>query len=93
MQIELSIAIAVGGFIIGALTFYRNREKDVKSDVKEQAVTSVKLDNIGKGVDSIRIDMKTNDKRLAEMSHQLIRIDESTKSAHKRIDGLEKECN
>lgn len=44
------------------------------------------------GVDSIRIDMKANDKRLEKLSEQVIRVEESAKSAHKRIDKIDKEC-
>lgn len=48
-----------------------------------------KLDSIGKGVDDIRIDLKANEKQMSRMNEQLIRVDESTKSADKRIDKLE----
>ena len=48
-----------------------------------------KPDSIGKGVDDIRIDLKANEKQMSRMNEQLIRVDESTKSAHKRIDKLE----
>lgn len=92
MQIELGIAIAIGSFVIGYFTFRANRDKDVKKDAADAAVTNTKLDHIGSGVDSIRIDMKANDKRLEKLSEQVIRVEESAKSAHKRIDKIDKEC-
>lgn len=92
MQIEVGVIGALVGFIISYFGFMRNRDKDVKKDAAEVAVTNTKLDHIGSGVDSIRIDMKANDKRLEKLSEQVIRVDESAKSAHKRIDKIDKEC-
>ena len=92
MQIELGLAIAIGGFVLGFFTFHRNREKDVKKEASSDAVIGEKLNHIGSGVDSIRVDLKVSERRITEISEQLIRTDESAKSAHKRIDGMEKEC-
>lgn len=76
------------GLAISFLTFNRNRDKDVKSDASESAVIRTKLDNISSGVESIRIDIKANEKRVSELSERVIRVEESTKQAHKRIDGI-----
>lgn len=79
------------GALIGFLTFTRNRDRDVRTDASESAVIRTKLDNINSGVESIRIDIKANEMRVSELSERVIRIEESSKSAHKRIDNLEKE--
>jgi septal ring factor EnvC (AmiA/AmiB activator) len=86
----LSVLCTVLALIIGFLTFSRNRDKDVKTDASESAVIKTKLDNISSGIDSIRIDIKANEMRVSDLSEKYIRIDESLKSAHKRIDNLEK---
>ena len=39
----------------------------------------------------IRIDIKANEKRVSDLSEKLVRVEESTKSAHRRIDKLEDE--
>lgn len=78
------------GLIIGFFTFSRNRDKDVKSDATESAIIRTKLDNIGQSVDSIRIDFKASDQRWTALSETVIRVEESTKQAHKRIDQIEK---
>jgi hypothetical protein len=80
----------VFGILIGFLTFGRNRDKDVKTDASESAVIRTKLDNINSGVESIRIDIKASEKRMNELSERVIRVEESSKSAHKRLDLLEK---
>jgi len=77
------------GFFFSYLAFQRNRDKDIRNDAKEDGVIRTKLDSISKGVDDIRIDLKANEKQMIQMNEQLIRVDESTKSAHKRIDKIE----
>ncbi|MFI8496480.1 hypothetical protein ACIGC1_27200 [Peribacillus butanolivorans] len=89
MTIEIGVLIAVASFLIGFFTFSRNRDKDVKNDATESAIIRTKLDNIGQSVDSIRIDFKASDQRWTALSETVIRIDESTKQAHKRIDKIE----
>jgi septal ring factor EnvC (AmiA/AmiB activator) len=78
----------VGG-VIGFLSFSRSRDKDVKSDASELAVIRTTLTNISTGVSNIQVDIKANERRTNELSERVIRIDESLKSAHKRIDFIE----
>ncbi|MFD9629001.1 hypothetical protein [Peribacillus muralis] len=85
----IGLMCTVFGLIIGFFTFSRNRDKDVKSDAAEAASITTKLDHIGQSVDSIRIDLKASDQRWTTLSGTVIRIDESTKQAHKRIDKIE----
>lgn len=91
MEALLGAGSVVFGMVITYFTFVRNRDKDVKQDAEDGAVIRTKLDSIGKGVDDIRIDLKANEKQMSRMNEQIIRVDESTKSAHKRIDKLEEE--
>jgi predicted RND superfamily exporter protein len=85
----LSVIIAFLALIIGFFTFNRNRDKDVRNDATETATIKTQLSNILVGIDSIRIDIKANERRLSELAEKVVRIDESTKSAHKRLDHLE----
>lgn len=87
----VGLLCTVLGAVIGVLTFNRNRDKDVKEDATKNAVIETKLDNIGQSVDSIRIDLKANDQKWNSLSEMVIRVDESAKQAHKRIDKLEGE--
>lgn len=89
MEWLIGVIGTLAGFLISYLSFQRTRDKDLKSDAQEDGVIKTKLDSIGKGVDDIRIDLKANEKQMFRMSEQLVRVDESTKSAHKRIDKLE----
>lgn len=89
MTVEITVIIAIGSFLLGIFTFNRNRDKDVKSDASESAVIRTKLDNISQGVESIRIDIRANEQRVRDLSDRVVRVEESSKQAHKRIDTLE----
>lgn len=89
MTIELTILIAVLGLLISYQTYQLNKNKDSKSDVKQNARIESQLDAIGKGVDDIRIDLKANEKNIAHLSERVTRVEESSKQAHKRIDQME----
>lgn len=82
----IGLACTLIGGLIGFLTFNRNRDKDVKNDASELAVIRTTLTNISSGVSSIQIDIKANERRTNELSERVIRVEESAKQAHKRID-------
>lgn len=88
MQIVIPLICTVLGFIIAAMTFGRNRDKDIRQDAANSAVIGTKLDNINSGVESIRIDMKSNEKSIAILSERMVRVEESSKQAHKRLDTI-----
>lgn len=90
MEIPVGIISALFGMLLTLLTFSRNRDKDVKTDASESAVIRTKLDNIGQAVDLIRIDNKASEQRWSIFSERLIRVEESSKQAHKRLDEITK---
>lgn len=89
MEIQIGVLCTILGAVLTFLTFNRNRDKDVKNDASKSAVIETKLDNINRGVESIRIDIKANEMRVSELSERVIRVEEISKSAHKRIDFIE----
>ncbi|TQR20440.1 hypothetical protein [Psychrobacillus vulpis] len=88
METLIGIGCTVLGLLIGILTFGRNRDKDVKADAAKTAVIETKLDTISNGVESIRIDLKANEKQMDVLSERVARVEESSKHAHKRIDNI-----
>ncbi|MBN6205050.1 hypothetical protein JYK21_01185 [Ralstonia pickettii] len=88
MAIELTVLIAVLGFIISYQSYQMNRQKDAKTDTRQNARIETQLGHIGKGVDDIRIDLKANEKEIGRLGERVTRVEESARSAHKRIDRL-----
>lgn len=89
MEIAIGTISVLLGMALSYLTFMRGRDKQVRSDATEQAKVSYKLDHIGRVVEDIRINDKDKDRQLVQLSETVVRVDESNKSAHKRIDKLE----
>lgn len=81
------------GFIITIATFTRNRDKDVRDGAAAEAIINAKLDTINGGVESLRVDIKVEQQARVALSERVIRVEESSKQAHKRIDGLEEKFN
>lgn len=82
----ISLICTALGVLIGGLTLNRNVKQDTKRDAAEDAVVRTKLDHISAGVESIRLDMKASEGRMEILSERVIRVEESAKQAHKRID-------
>ncbi|MGE8207694.1 hypothetical protein ACQKP0_24805 [Heyndrickxia sp. NPDC080065] len=100
MTIELGVLISVLGLIIAYQGFQLNKQKnlseqqknekdDARTDAKESAEIKAQLDYIGKGVDDIRIDLRTNERQMAALGERVTRVEESSKQAHKRLDTIE----
>lgn len=90
-SISIALACSLIGAAISYLTFQKNNRKDIKAETREEAETRTKLDYISKGVDDIRIDIKTQQRDIQELKERVIKTEESVKAAHKRIDTLEEE--
>lgn len=90
-----SISVAIAGFSLGiaALSLFRMYKKDTQETTKGQTqdLTRIetKVDYVGSDVKEMRDDIKAQGVLQSQMSERLTRVEESTKSAHHRIDALE----
>lgn len=89
LEALLAAGSVVFGMFISYFTFIRNRDKDVRQDATENAKVSAKLDHISRGVDDIRIDLKSNEREINRVAERVTRVEESTKQAHLRINKIE----
>lgn len=87
----ISIICALGGFIVGVLGYKRNTTKDIKEEGNTQTELKMQLNYISRGVDDIKLDMKMQDKKINDVIERVAKVEESTKSAHHRLDNFEKE--
>lgn len=77
------------GVLITYLTLRKNSDGNLKADAEKDGELKTRLDYIGKGVDDIRLDIRAQDRTLSTIAERVIRVEESTKSAHRRIDTIE----
>ena len=90
MEFALLGAVStVFGMVITYFTFMRGRDKNIKTDAQENAKVSTKLDHISRGVDDIRIDLRSNERQINTVAERVTRVEESTKQAHLRINNVE----
>lgn len=89
-NISIGVICTLLGAVLSYISFQRNKGHDIRADTREETETRTKLDYISKGVDDIRLDIKSQQREMQELKERVIKNEESTKSAHKRIDGLEK---
>lgn len=93
-NISIALVFTILGGIISYATFYMNSKKNVKQETKEGVATTTKIDTkldiISKNVDEIRLDNKDISKSLHSLAERVSAVEQSTKSAHHRIDNLER---
>lgn len=73
--------------------FKNNKKSDSQSIAQNAGQLSrieTTLDSVRGGVDDLRVEIRTQQKKIDEFSERLARVEESDKSAHKRIDTLER---
>lgn len=93
MSIEIGVfisVISVGfGLFVGIINMKRNIMTDSKSEAAQLTTVIVKLENINNGISEIKAEIKNIKTETKENREKLIRLEESVKSAHKRLDKLE----
>lgn len=100
MTIEVPTLISIIALIITAISIgfaiyfglkgsKRNDNSDIKNEAYEKASINVKLDQIGGDVRDIKYDMTGVKKDFQMLNERVIKVEESAKSAHHRIDGME----
>lgn len=96
MTIELGLLLTILSAVIGVLGFLLNKKnqqlnqhQEIKKDATNEAEMKVTLAHISKGVDDIKVDMRATKDQMNIFAKDLVRVEESAKSAHKRLDKLE----
>ena len=94
MTIEVALLISgvsvAFGIYQGVTNLKRNEKTDVKADTSQLTTVIVKLENIGTGIAEIKNEMNNVKNDNKESRERLIKVEESAKQAHKRLDAFEK---
>lgn len=89
MEVDIVILVGMGGLFVAILGYVLNRDRDKKNNAISEAEMKVTLAHISRGVDEIKLEVKTNREQMSTFSRDLARIDEVAKLANKRLDKLE----
>jgi len=94
MTIEVALLISgvslAFGIYQGITNMRRNSKKDDQHDAAQLTTVIVKLENIGIGITEIKSEMSNLKNDIKDSRERLIKVEESAKQAHKRLDTLEK---
>lgn len=82
------VSVCVAG-IVAVTSIRRNQANDDKKEASQMTTLIVKLENIGNGVNEIKSDMRNVREDMQELRDRLIIVEQSTKSAHHRLDTFE----
>jgi len=83
------ILCSIVGALIAVSGSSRTSKKDTQEDTRSTTRLESKLDYVSKGVDDIKLDMRDQARQINDVAERVTRVEESTKSAHKRLDELE----
>lgn len=86
----LPLCISACALLFTALSFRRNANQDTSAAAIERATMTADIRYIRDSIDEIKLENKSIQKDLSELTARVVEIEASTKSAHKRLDDLKK---
>ena len=89
----IGVIAAICGIVFGWIARSKSDKKEVAHDAATDSALRSDVDYIKRGVDDIKVDMRVQASKIDDINSRLIRNEESTKNAHKRIDTLEKDTS
>ena len=99
MTIEVSTAIIISVLSLGFSVFMglksnkRTDTKDIEERVKENTRINMKLDAISNNTTDIKNEVSEMRKEINSHDSRIVEVEESVKSFHHRLDGIEERLN
>ena len=97
MSIEIALLISIVSACFSVFFGLKNNKrsdtKDIEERVTENTRINMKLDNIASNTTEIKNEVSEMRKEINLHGDRIIKVEESVKSAHHRLDGLEKRLN
>ena len=99
MNIEVSTAIIISVLSLGFSVFMglksnkRTDTKDIEERVKENTRINMKLDAISNNTTDIKNEVSEMRKEINSHDSRIVKVEESVKSFHHRLDGIEERLN
>ena len=83
----------ISGVTFAIIAYKRNNKTDNETKGKENGMMMTEIGYIKSGVDDIKRKQEKQEEHHIEVISRLTTVEESAKSAHHRIDGLEDKIN
>lgn len=88
MSMLLTILSVASAVVCGFLTARRGARQDTKAEAAQLTTVIIKLENIGVGVSEIKAELSNLKADAKENRERIVRVEESAKQAHKRLDDM-----
>ena len=85
----ISLVLAFCALLFTALSFRRTQNQDTTASAAERATMTADVKYIRSSIDEIKLENRAIQKDVSDMKTRIAEIDQSAKSAHKRIDDLQ----
>ncbi len=89
----ISGILAAGAAACAVITFFATRKKDTHHDGEDDGWLKSDVEYLKRGSDAVRLDIKELSRKQDDTTERVVRLEESTKQAHKRIDTVESRLN
>lgn len=97
MQVEVAYLISIlslaFSIFFGLKSSKRTDTKDIEERVKDNTRINMKLDNIAGTTQEIKLEISSMREEINSHNDKIIKMEQSLKSAHHRIETLEKRIN
>ena len=85
----IPIALSCVMAIIAIITLAKNSKKDNEKEAEQRAAMTSDMKYIRSSVDEIKVDNRVIQKDVGELKVKIVEIEQSAKSAHKRLDDMQ----
>jgi peptidoglycan hydrolase CwlO-like protein len=95
MEELISVASLVGilsGIVFSYIGYQRGIKKDVDANGVRKGSIYTDIEYIKRKIDDVAEGQKDTNKVISSLMERIIRVEEMSKSAHKRIDDIESDC-
>lgn len=84
----ISLVLAFCALLFTALSFRRTQNQDTTETATARAMMTADVKYIRQSIDEIKLENKAIQRDIGDLKAKVVEIDQSTKSAHKRLDDL-----
>lgn len=93
MQVEIAVLISIVSVAFSVFFGLKNNKrsdtKDIEERVRNDTRINLKLDNISQTTQEVRNEVTSMREEIKLHNDRLIKVEESAKQAHKRLDTIE----
>ena len=84
----IAICISAAALLFTALSFRRTQNQDTSETATQRATMTADIKYIRDAIDEIKLENKVIQKDVSDLKTKVAQIEQSTKSAHKRLDDM-----